>query len=353
MTQIYLCYAPEDETKVKEIYQKLSGAGFKPWMDVKDILPGEVKENVSKKAIKQSHFFMVFLSANSVTARGTFQKEIKIALKTWDEKLEDDIYLIPVKLDDCIVPEKLHDFQCANISEKKEWKKLIQSIHVGITRQAEQKAEQKNVFLVAPEIPNIESTKMTVEWAEQLKEIMTDLETDLVYFLGKNAVRANVEPALKKNEGKPGIFVFIDHGDKEMLLGADNKALIDSANASLLKNKFVYALASGSATDLGHKTVQAGATGYIGFNNDFHIITTASSMFSHCFLSGLIALVRDNKTAKEAVERIASVTKISAKRMKARKLPENIRIMITASLKHNLKAITRLGDLDWKMRSEK
>ncbi len=344
MTQIYLCYAPEDETKVKEIYQKLSDAGFKPWMDVKDILPGEIKENVSKKVIKQSDFFMVFLSANSVTTRGSFQKEIKIALNTWDEKLEDDIYLIPVKLDDCIVPEKFSSFQCADISEKKEWKRLIQAIHVGIGRQA----EQKNVFLVAPEIPSIKSTQLTVEWATQLKEIMTDLETNLVYFLGKNAVRANVEPALKKNEGKPGIFVFIDHGDKKMLLGADNKALIDSANTSLLKNKFVYALASGSATDLGLKAIQAGATGYIGFNNSFHIITTASNMFSHCFLSGLIALIRDNKTAREAVERITSVTKISAKRIKARKIPENIRIMITASLRHNLKVMACLGDLNWK-----
>jgi hypothetical protein len=39
--QIFLCYARKDEKPGDEIYWKLSGAGLKPFMNTKDILPGE------------------------------------------------------------------------------------------------------------------------------------------------------------------------------------------------------------------------------------------------------------------------------------------------------------------------
>ena len=38
--QIFLSYAREDAERVENLYQKLSDAGFKPWMDKKDILGG-------------------------------------------------------------------------------------------------------------------------------------------------------------------------------------------------------------------------------------------------------------------------------------------------------------------------
>ena len=39
--QVFLSYARPDEEEVAKLYQELSDAGFKPWMDTKDILPGE------------------------------------------------------------------------------------------------------------------------------------------------------------------------------------------------------------------------------------------------------------------------------------------------------------------------
>ena len=41
MSQIFLCYASQDLGIVEPIYEKLSESGLKPWLDKKNIIPGE------------------------------------------------------------------------------------------------------------------------------------------------------------------------------------------------------------------------------------------------------------------------------------------------------------------------
>jgi hypothetical protein len=137
MTQIFLSYAREDEDKVKELYQRLSDAGFKPWMDKKDILPGEIWKSRIPQAIRESDFFLACLSRNSVNKRGWIQREIKDALDIWQEKLDSDIYLIPARLEDCEVPERLGDFQWVDLFEEEGWTRLVKAIQEGLKRRAQ------------------------------------------------------------------------------------------------------------------------------------------------------------------------------------------------------------------------
>ncbi len=136
MAKIFLSYARLDEEKVEKFYQDLSNAGFKPWMAKKDILPGERWPSSLRKAIRGSDFFLVCLSANSVDKRGWIRKEIKQALDTWEGMLDSDIYLIPVRLEDCEVPESLHDFQWVDLFEEKGWTRLVKAIQEGMKRRA-------------------------------------------------------------------------------------------------------------------------------------------------------------------------------------------------------------------------
>ncbi len=133
--QIFLSYAQEDQEQVKDLYQKLSAAGLKPWMDKKDILPGETWKPSIRRAIRDADFFLACLSANSVGKRGWIQREIKDALDIWQGKLEDDIYLIPARLDDCEAPESLRDFQWVDLFEGDGWARLAKAIQVGMERQ--------------------------------------------------------------------------------------------------------------------------------------------------------------------------------------------------------------------------
>jgi hypothetical protein len=136
--QIFLSYAREDKEKVENLCQKLSDAGFKPWMDAKDILPGEKWSSSIRKAVQRSDFFLACLSKNSVGKRGWIQREIKGALDIWQEKLDSDIYLIPVRLEDCEAPESLSGFQWVDLFEEDGWTRLVKAIQVGIERRAEE-----------------------------------------------------------------------------------------------------------------------------------------------------------------------------------------------------------------------
>ena len=133
--QIFLSYAREDEEKVEKFYQKLSDAGFKPWMDKRDILPGERWQSSIREAIHRSDFFLACLSANSVK-RGFLQKEIRDALDIRQKMFEDDIYLIPVRLEDCGVPETVRDFQWVDLFEEDGWTRLVKAIRAGIEHRA-------------------------------------------------------------------------------------------------------------------------------------------------------------------------------------------------------------------------
>jgi len=129
--QIFLSYAWEDEQRVMDLYQELHNAGFRPWMAKMDILPGETWETSIRQAIKGSDFFLVCLSANSIDKRGFLQKEIDEALDIQREMLDSDIYLIPVRLEDCQVPTKLLHIQWVDLFEKDGWIRLTKAISKG------------------------------------------------------------------------------------------------------------------------------------------------------------------------------------------------------------------------------
>jgi len=137
MARIFLCYARSDQQKVIELYQKLSGAGLNPWMDIKNILPGELWESAIQKAIRASDFFLACLSRNSVNRRGQIQKEISEALNIWNEKLESDIYLIPVRLEECEVPERLQSFQWVDLFMGDGFTQLMKALQAGIERRTQ------------------------------------------------------------------------------------------------------------------------------------------------------------------------------------------------------------------------
>lgn len=135
-TKIFLNYAREDEQRVNALYQKLSAAGFKPWMDKKDILSGEDWKSSIQSAIWNADFFLACLSRNSVNKRGLVQIEIKEALDIWRGMLESDIYLIPVRLENCEIPESLRKFQCVDCFEEGGEPQLLNTIQAGMERRA-------------------------------------------------------------------------------------------------------------------------------------------------------------------------------------------------------------------------
>jgi hypothetical protein len=64
LVQLFLCYARRDRCAVEQLYDRLLDEGFKPWMDTRDIFPGEVWKAAINKALCCSAFFLTYLSHN-------------------------------------------------------------------------------------------------------------------------------------------------------------------------------------------------------------------------------------------------------------------------------------------------
>jgi CheY-like chemotaxis protein len=131
---LFLSYARSDAQPVEKIYQALSRQGYKPWMDIHDIAGGEDWLHAINTAIDRSELFVPILSNNSVNRRGMIVKEVQRALDKWRGMLPGDIYVIPIRLDDCPIPELIQHIQVLNWEAGRGKSKLFKAIDVAMKR---------------------------------------------------------------------------------------------------------------------------------------------------------------------------------------------------------------------------
>lgn len=113
---IFLSYAHEDEEAASRLCKDFKHAGINVWFDKESLFPGQKWKSAINKAIRECQYFLVIFSTNSVTKRGFIQKEIKEALALFEEFPEDEIFIIPVRLDKCEPSyEKLRDIHRADM----------------------------------------------------------------------------------------------------------------------------------------------------------------------------------------------------------------------------------------------
>jgi CheY-like chemotaxis protein len=132
---VFLCYAHADGKAVEKLYDNLAEAGFTPWMDKRDLVGGENWTAAIKRAIRGADFFIACISRNSVSRRGFIQKEIKMAWELWDEKLKEDVYLIPARLEECdVLDDRFNDLQWVNLFKPQGFRNLVEALQVGLAR---------------------------------------------------------------------------------------------------------------------------------------------------------------------------------------------------------------------------
>jgi hypothetical protein len=103
-------------------------------LDEEDLLPGQEWAQEIPRALKNSDFILIFLSRTSVARRGYVQREMKMALDAWEELPVGTIHTIPVRLDDCDVPEPFRRYHYANLLDPRGFDRLTQAIQTGLTQ---------------------------------------------------------------------------------------------------------------------------------------------------------------------------------------------------------------------------
>jgi hypothetical protein len=71
------------------------------------LLPGQNWPRSIEDAIESTDFVIACFSQNSVSKKGGFQAEIRYALDCARRVPLDDVFLIPVRLDGCLVPSSI------------------------------------------------------------------------------------------------------------------------------------------------------------------------------------------------------------------------------------------------------
>jgi hypothetical protein len=122
---VFLCHSSSDKPVVRTLHTRLQSDGITPWLDAVDILPGQNWENEIRKAIRRCDVVLVCLSRDSITKVGYIQKEIRQVLDVADEQPENTIFLIPVRLEHCEVPDRLSEYQWVDLFEDDGYGRLM------------------------------------------------------------------------------------------------------------------------------------------------------------------------------------------------------------------------------------
>lgn len=171
--KVFLSYAKEDKDFVLECYEELKRKNFNPWMDEHDLLPGQAWDECIKANMQDTDVVLVFMSSDSVSKVGYVQRELKYFVDKRKDYPEGFIYLIPIQLDKCQVPNTIaSEIQFININrdlQSQEWTKVLRSLDLA--------SKQRNIERI-----NEDSTKPRIE----LKEISESVTSFTGYEFNSN-----------------------------------------------------------------------------------------------------------------------------------------------------------------------
>jgi serine/threonine protein kinase len=128
--RIFLVHASQDKPAVRNLHSHLIAAGHAPWLDEENIFPGQDWDFEIRKALSQVDCVIVCLSKSATNKIGYIQKEIKRVLDIADEYPDGEIFVLPVRLEDCEVPPQLRKWQYVDIFSPNGFQRILASLRL-------------------------------------------------------------------------------------------------------------------------------------------------------------------------------------------------------------------------------
>lgn len=131
LLKVFLCYAHTDKETVRNLHARIRENGIHAWFDAEDLQPGQNWQHEIRKAILKSDVVIVCLSRDFNKQHGYRHEEVKLALEKADV-LNDEVFIIPVRLEKCDMPESLRHLQRVDLFKPGGFKKLIDALQMKI-----------------------------------------------------------------------------------------------------------------------------------------------------------------------------------------------------------------------------
>jgi|ERR1051325_1932694 hypothetical protein len=126
--RIFLSYAHEDREAVDGYYTRLKSRGYSPWIDFRDILPGQNWELEIQRQTRESDAVIVFLSRTAIGKTGYVQAEQTRLLEQLERRQENTIYLIPARIDECELPTRFSKLRHIDLFSEDGWERLLAAL---------------------------------------------------------------------------------------------------------------------------------------------------------------------------------------------------------------------------------
>lgn len=135
--KVFISYAKEDRDSALHYYDLLMQEGASPWLDEKKLLPGQNWEAEIERAFSDANVVVLLISKRSVTKRGFVQREANEAINRLRYKQPTDIYVIPLLLEPCDVPNHIADrLQYVDLGTSGAWDQVKASLRIAAEQQS-------------------------------------------------------------------------------------------------------------------------------------------------------------------------------------------------------------------------
>jgi hypothetical protein len=240
--KVFISYAREDHEYAENLYSFLQTHDYSPWMDKKELMPGQNWDYQIQTALRRADFIILLLSDNSVGKRGYVQREFNQAVIYCEEKLDSDIYIIPVKINKCEIPAKLNKFQWVEYSSNDAFNKILNAINhqrIIITKEEDKKKLKMAGF------DNVDTT-VRGEYGEkspkQTYDItyfrFNDIETESLSEIN-TLVKGQVINQLMMSRDNYYNFLKDLHVEEEESMYTVDSSCNGTITVSLINNKFI------------------------------------------------------------------------------------------------------------------
>ena len=127
---IFLIHAHCDKEVVHKLYQRLTREGLNVWLDAERLQPGQDWQNEIRNALLKCDVILVCLSRGFNKQQGYRHEELKLALEKANFLPDDEVFIIPVRLEECDTPESLRHLHRVDLFKAGGYKKLIRALRV-------------------------------------------------------------------------------------------------------------------------------------------------------------------------------------------------------------------------------
>jgi len=127
-TNIFLIHAHSDKDTVRKLYQRLIEDGLNAWLDAERLQPGQDWQNEIRNALLKCDTVLVCLSKAFDKQQGYRHEELKLALEKANFLPDDQVFIIPVRLEKCDMPESLHHLHRVDLFKAGGYRKLVDAL---------------------------------------------------------------------------------------------------------------------------------------------------------------------------------------------------------------------------------